>query len=93
MSNFEIQINSMVAEIRNGEPFIFRFKADKKKWSDINKLYWAYINQAHWLIEASKRADSVYHKARLFGKAAYAMRQAVQVESWKEIEKKKEQSK
>lgn len=88
MSYFEVQIDSRVAEIRNGEPHIFRFEEHKHKADDLSKLYWAYNNQAHWLIEASKYADSVYHKARLFGKAAYAMRQAVKVKSWEEIRSK-----
>jgi hypothetical protein len=89
MSYFEVQINSQVAEIRNGEPHIFRFEEHKHKADDLRKLYWAYNNQAHWLVEASKHADSVYHAARLFDKAAYAMRQAVQVKHWEEIRNRK----
>lgn len=89
MSYFEVQINSPVAEIRNGEPHVFRFKEHKHKAEDLSKLYWAYSNQAYWLIEAAKHTDSVYQKARLFGKAVYAMRQAAQVKSWEEIRNRK----
>lgn len=93
MSQFEIQIDSRVAELRNEEPFIYRFSLHRTREVEINKLYWAYSNQAYWLIEAAKHAGSVYCQARLFGKAAYAMRQAVQVKKWEEIINKKEQTK
>lgn len=88
MSDFEIQIDSRVAELRNGEPFIFRFSLHRTREVELSKLYWAYNNQAYWLIEAAKHADCVYRKARLFGKAAYAMRQAVQAKQWEKIIKK-----
>lgn len=94
MSYFEVQINSTVAEIRNGEPFVFRFAYSPNLPLPLNKLRWAYINQAYWLIESARHENNTSKQARLFGKAAYAMRQAVQVESWERIlEKKKEQSK
>ena len=82
MIDLDVEIDSRVAEIRKGEPFIIRFSLHRTREVELDKLVTAYINQAYWLVEAAKKVKDLHYKATLFGKATYSMRQAANAKWW-----------
>lgn len=79
-----IKINTLAAEIRNGECVIKKFDPYATRNQDYHKLKLAYLEQAKYCIDEyysviqSGRLDekSLYSASRFLAKAVYAVRQA-----------------
>lgn len=82
MQDLEIEVNSLVCKIKNGEPVVIRFTLDRTRQTGFCELISAYIDQAYCFIEAANKTNNLRSKTKLFSKGAFAMRQAASAKWW-----------